>query len=757
MSEKLAAGWDALNDPQYLQQLVLHVLRKHFRWFMLGAVLGGIAAVIISLFLPVKYNCVGTIQFSDKSQQTSSLARVMMGSTNNSLEDEILTATSREIGQQVIDDLGLRVMVFDLQSPETAMSRISRRLGKAGEIDRRRDYTRLVITDAKVSENLLNKCKLWITADAQGNWTIGNLHGKNGEPAQFKYFSFTPNFKSGHHAGYRYKLVVLPDSMIWDNYSKWLTAAVATEKASSTLAVTFSYHNPVVAQQAVELVMDKYIQLSTQEKYGTIDASLNFVRSQMAESTNRIATLSKECEEFQEKTNTFNVPAEVDVILKSMADLVTQQVSEKSEVQRLDYLLSLLKPGSKIDVGGLASVESLAPDLGGTFTELGSLQQRLDTLRLTKTEQHPDVREVQSQIKLVLGQTREKIQSLRHQALIAQNSLDRQIGTYQSKLNSAPAYNTRLALVNAEIAGEQDILTAYKQQEALLMTQRAGTDLELQVLDRPYLPTKPSEPQITKNAVYGALACFALMCLILMQAELRSKRFRSLRDLRIGAGLRVLAVMQEQSALGRWKPGTYNAGLTTRLARYLSASRRILGIVHAARADGGYDLAWLLSQALSSGGKRVLLIDADTVDESLCQACAAPGLASLTSLAPSEAELASAVHNLDEYRTIAKLGDHEISPDQLAALLNLLQERYAFIIVCLASPLSWAPQAIAMAPDDLLLSIPYRYCSLAEVLDLKAAVGEHGKTMDYAVVTHYARQYDFLAAEELRFVTIRPE
>jgi uncharacterized protein involved in exopolysaccharide biosynthesis len=755
MNDRPAAGWDALNDPQYLQQLVLHVLRKHLRWFVLSALLGGLLAGLLSLFLPVKYSCVGTIQFSDKNQQTSSLARVMMGSSNNSLEDEILTASSREIGQQVIDELGLRVMVFDLQGPDSPLMRIKRRLGKASEIDRRKDYSRLVISDATVSENLTGKCKLLITADDQGNWTIGGMHGKNGEPAQFKYFSFTPTFKEGHHAGYRYRLIVLPDSVIWEKYSKWLNAAVATEKATSTLAVSFSYHNPVIAQQAAELVMDKYIQLSTQDKYGTIDASLGFVRSEVDKSRARIDTLSKECKEFQEKTDSVDVPAEVDVMLKSVADLVTRQVSQKSEVQRLDYLLSLLNKGSGADIGALASVDALAPDLSGSFSDLAGLQQRLDSLRQTKTALHPDVVAIQSQIKLVLGQTREKLRSLRHQAQLASSSLEGQINSYQSKLHTAPGFGIRIALINAEITGEQDILTAYRQQEALLMTQRASTDLELQILDRPFLPTKPSEPQVTRNAVYGAMLCFAAMCVILLQVEIRNKRFRSLRDLRIGAGMRVLAVMNGRTTLGNWKPGLYDANVASRLARYLTAGRSVLGIVHPAMADGGFDLAWSLCTALSSNGKRVLLIDADAVDESLCRACDAPSLTGLASLTGSEAELASATHNIDEHRAIAKLGDGAAGSEQIALIMNLLQERYPFIIVCLSSPLSWTPQTLAIAPSDLILSMPHRYCSLAEVVDIKAAVNEHGKTLDNVVVTQYAPRHDFLAKEELRFVTIK--
>jgi len=55
-----------------------------------------------------------------------------------------------------------------------------------------------------------------------------------------------------------------------------------------------------------------------------------------------------------------------------------------------------------------------------------------------------------------------------------------------------------------------------------------------------------------------------------------------------------------------------------------------------------------------------------------------------------------------------------------------------------------------------VLSLPQGYCSIDEIRQVCASATEQSRAINSVVVTHYSRQRDYLAKEELRFVIISP-
>ncbi len=130
MSTESRGSWQPETDADYGQVLVRHLLTK-YRLVLLGAlVLGGIAAIIVSLFLPPQYSSKATIMVDKGGGSASSLLGgfSFLGGGNSALEKEIQVLESREIAKEVIDELGLQVEVIDFASPDMTHNRIFSKL-----------------------------------------------------------------------------------------------------------------------------------------------------------------------------------------------------------------------------------------------------------------------------------------------------------------------------------------------------------------------------------------------------------------------------------------------------------------------------------------------------------------------------------------------------------------------------------------------------------------------------------------------------
>lgn len=756
MNEESYSGWDPVNDPQYVQHLLPFLARK-YRWLILiSFILGGLITGLISLFLMPQYRSTGSIQFAGGGAPGSRLSSILMTSWNSELEDRSLTIRSREIGRQVIDELGLQVKVLDLQGPDAPLERLRRIVVRGDRLSRRDEFTRLTIQAASVSEDLLRAREITLSADAAGNWSALGMAGEAGEPLTTGSFSFTPVFGPGHRAGNRYKLIVLPEATVWQEYFNALTASPASGNAMSTLAVRFTYHNPVVAQQVVQLILEKFLELKREQTYGATDVMLSYIRAEIDKADQEVDRLAQELGELQEETGVYSVEDQVRVELQALTELAGRRTAMQIELRQLDYFDSLISSESFLRTGDFDQLVDVSPELQGSFGEIGELAAKLARMREAKTDEHPDVKALQTEIELAVERTAEHLKSRRNSATIELGLLERDISKYTQMLHSSPLAGGKVALLKAEMQMQRQILSTYKQQEATSMVQRAGTNLEMNLLDRAYFPTRRDRPRVKFNAVLGAISAPLFISVILILLEVRTRRFRSLRDLRLGTGLKVLSVLADRPTQGRWAPGDYDAKQVERLRRYLFAGTRTIGIVHLAGQAGGFDVAWMLGGALAASEQRVLLVDADPVGEVLAAWCDLPQLPALTEVAAQGGEVAAAVHVIDEHRAIAKLGNDAVSAGQLDALVAKLHETYCAVVICLPAPQAWTPQAAEIAPPSLVLSLPQGYCGIDEIRQVRAFAKEQSRNIDSVVVTHYSRQRDYLAEEELRFVIISP-
>jgi uncharacterized protein involved in exopolysaccharide biosynthesis len=762
MSEDIHAGWEPASDPEYLQRLLPFLLRRYCWWLLAGALLGGAALGCWSLTRPAVYASYGTVQVDGGGDTLTAFSRLSMlrGTSTGQMEDERLVLLSREIGWPVVEKLGMQISVEDTQGRDAPLERAYRRLGLHGGdgVTRMDEYNRLRLKDVEISEELLEPVEFIITADANGSWTCNGKSGQAGTPVELGKVKFTPIFGSGHQAGYRYTLLAYPREEAWRQFRGDLSVDPATDASQSILAVRFRYHNPVLAKDAVAQLIEEYMAYRRDRTYGEMETVLSFIADESAKAQDQLEVLTAELDAYREAHGVYSPTNQGAVAVQSIAQLSQQRTDNLIQIKRYDALLSLLERQDAAELYENPDLPSEAKELEGEFIQLANLVRELKIESETKTEAHPDIKALKTEINVTTSQIKESLKANRQQAVVANKQLDSVQGTYQAELTKLPAAESKVMLLTAEIAGYQKVLETLKEQETTTLLGKAGTSLKTQVLDAPEVPLRRDSPKVTRDAILGGGVGFMLVAVGMILLETQRRRIRSLREIRLGAGLRVVSVLAGPStAVGRWQPREVPTDQAQRLAAYLAAAGKRIGVIHQAGPAGGYDLAWMLSGVLGGEQHSALLVDSGFLEAGLTRALGQEPGVGLTEAALRSKPLTEIVIKLEGPRALLRPGIVDAAPVQIQSWLAQPPAEYSAVMVCLPPVQQWVGHEQWLDQlDTLVLSMPQGAASLDELRQTTAIVQQAGASLRGVVVTAYSRGNDYLAQEELRLVTVRP-
>jgi capsular exopolysaccharide synthesis family protein len=217
-------------------------------------------------------------------------------------------------------------------------------------------------------------------------------------------------------------------------------------------------------------------------------------------------------------------------------------------------------------------------------------------------------------------------------ALAAQiaNTYARQFVSEQQNANHR-YYSAALALVDKQLAASSPrqrlspaglALQTRAQSLAVLAEMQSGT---VQIAQEASIPTAPSSPKITENAVMGGVLGLILGLGLAFLLERLDRRIREPKDLEAIYRLPLLGVVPQSKALSRASaaegagaPAASSAEaeafhLIRAHLRYFNVDRelRALMVASAAPGDGKTTVARHLAAAAARMGSRVLLVEAD--------------------------------------------------------------------------------------------------------------------------------------------------
>jgi uncharacterized protein involved in exopolysaccharide biosynthesis len=761
MHEEGQARWDPENDPEYSQRLLPYLARRYFAWLVWGTLFGAIGFAVFALFQPSSYSTSGTLKISKTSGGGGLLAGVpqlLSGKANSALLDEMQIITSRDLGLPVIGETGLQVDIYDPGGPDGALGRM-RSLFNPGQVATVREerYTRLTVSDIRVSDELLKEAKFWITADGQGNWRANGKQGANGQTADFGSFSFTPHFGAAHRAGDRYHIVVKTNWQAWKDYRSALGVRPATEE-SSIVSIAFSHRNPYVAQRVVNRLIERYLQRNRETTYGGFDVMLQFVADEAVRSERKMQQATDELRRYQEQNEIYAPDAQGQAAAKEIADLSAAQTGTKIQLRQAQSVLNLLKTRTPEEVYTAIQAPGVAGALEGESDELAGLVKQLLVERQTKTEAHPDVQALESRIKTAVAQLQRATQSQIDKLEVSNRQYEADIGKLVGQLSRLPAATGKLALLDAQIQSEVEVQKLLKQQEAQTKLSRAGTTSEVRLIDAPPVPFERDSPRLGRSFVLGAVAGGFAMILFALVTDASRRGFRSLRDLRMTAGLPVLGVLPGRPVTGRWRPANGALPGGGLLSQWLLDSRRSLGIVHLGGMRASYDLAWSIACERADVARPAVLLDLDRLSGTLRGVWQLPDRPGLSELASGAAQPEALLHKVREGVALLPPGARTLSAEDYAKAWLALSERSGAVLCCLPPPAQWQDQArLLPLLDSVVLCVPQGGVTASAAGLAVAQLRQLGVEPAGIVVTNYSPVRDALGTADLGLLAVEPE
>lgn len=195
-----------------------------------------------------------------------------------------------------------------------------------------------------------------------------------------------------------------------------------------TDVVSISFESPLPEEAAyiVNLTMDTYSRLSTEQNRAMTSSALKFLRDEKANIEEQLADTENKLKSFMDQSNLLSVEPQTQQLIQNISTLETkrqeiqvQLVAVNSAIETYEQQLDEIKPGLADQIS-----ESLAPRL----TNFQFVLAELETEKMLLLQNNPELSENQDHPELVrinkkISQTQEQIQTMAERLINSSSSL----------------------------------------------------------------------------------------------------------------------------------------------------------------------------------------------------------------------------------------------------------------------------------------------------------------------------------------------
>ncbi len=317
---------------------------------------------------------------------------------------------------------------------------------------------------------------------------------------------------------------------------------VTRDNSSWLINVSFEAHDPYLASNVANTLVDSFIERSYKARTEAITASTQWLTHQLDDIRQRMNESNQALMDFQKSSGIASAGESRSSVDERMSELTRQLTLAQAERIQMDALLARVAPGN-------------APNLSQVTADpnVQDLSRKLDAARDELT-----------QALVIYGENHPKIQQLKLQI----NDLERQLSAQQSRIvdtlrTSFSAAHRREMLLNGEIASTSKQLGLVAEYGALKKQAQANEELynnlfakvkeaaisaeakasNIRLVERAAVPDRPARPRkLLSLATALAIGLFGGVFLAFAYETLDPK-VRTLEDLTQCTGLPMVAVM----------------------------------------------------------------------------------------------------------------------------------------------------------------------------------------------------------------------
>lgn len=604
----------------------LSVYTKHWKWFLLFAIIGIIIGLVVIRYSIPEYSAQAKIKIVEENTSTPNLAlfqdlNILSGSTNK-VEDELRIINSRTNLIQVVKNLGLNVKVesmgniidseiydknklpfkINLLEPDSILynARFQFFILLKGEND-------FLFSEEEESEP--NK-KYSFGQEIES--PIGNI-------------TFTPKTENLKNTiGQKFKISINPISFMAQIYQDKIKVSAAAEFSN---IINLSLQDPIQekARDIINNLIETYNGNAVADKKALADRTSEFINERISTIYSNLSSVDQTAEDFKSNRGLVDLASQTNVNLS---------VSAASEQELRDASIQLDIASSMKDlVDAQSGFELLPPNVGITdpsiaantakYNELVSERNRILE---SSNEKNPVIVNIDQQLNSLKSSLKSGLNSTANNLNLRVNSLSRQLSQANSRIYSAPSNERGLRDITRKQETTEALYLYLLQKREESQIAFASASPKSQVIDYAYNTSEfPVWPRVPIVIMASLLLSLIIPFGVIYANDLLDDRIHSKVQLeKIIKGIPILAELPKLAKKDDKLISNQDRSVLAESLRilrtnldYIIASNKKTGVKNlifvtsSVSGEGKTFLSSNMAMVLASARKKVLLIGAD--------------------------------------------------------------------------------------------------------------------------------------------------
>ncbi len=266
------------------------------------------------------------------------------------------------------------------------------------------------------------------------------------------------------------------------------------QERTNIIDIKIVSRDPREASRIANAFAQAYREYNIQEKNKKTIETKNFIEEQLQSTSLKLKKTENELQAFKEGYALISLDAQTQNILDKIYKVETEYEKIKTNKDEIASQLNLLENGKKDRSGKFKRVFFSAPPdspVYGLKTKLSELFLKRQTLLINLTEKHPQVREIDDQIKAVIQETKKELDSLLRTYTIREHDLLEKLGRLREENQRLPEKALKLVRLQREVDLQAALYSQLKEKYQETLIQESSKVEEVSIVKPAVPPPQP--------------------------------------------------------------------------------------------------------------------------------------------------------------------------------------------------------------------------------------------------------------------------
>lgn len=440
---------------------------------------------------------------------------------------------------------------------------------------------------------------------------------------------------------------------------KEVKEGVKTEKIgelTNLIKVSFSSTDPVKAAEITNAIADAYIEFNKEKWTEDISQTMDFISSQLEKVKEQLKEAEEKMDSFRKTYGIAEISREAEGIIEKLSTLEKEKTSVEIELFEVKRALNDIEK----DASRILSSNFNDPVIQSLTSRLAELDIKRYALLQKFTENHPEVVAVDAERKEIIEKIKELLKEKENALTTRKKGLEDFINRYETEIRKYPETERNLLRLARNLKVNEEIYTFLLTKYEEVRIAKAASVGNIKVIDRaipPQIPVSPNKKKILLFCGFSGLTFGFIMAFLIYYL---SDTISSPEEIETSFKIPVFGVIPEIDKDELNNSGTTDLPFTGALkeaGRIMkttiqyspnSSNISVFLITSPMHGEGKTTITRLLGEALSEGGRKTLLIDADLRKRGLSKTAGLEGKKGFVDLLAGSASLDESVFELRE-------------------------------------------------------------------------------------------------------------